>query len=133
MKTLNKNGDFQCNLCGQNFSSKELTLEHVEEVHNVQKGFDDFGSSSSDEYGEKSDESSETDDESSGVDENDEQQSDNSEDGDNSNVVSFANSGRKILYETNEIRFARSVIQEYAEEIRQRKLSTKIIELNQRM
>lgn len=119
-------------MCSQVFETKELTLTHIENVHNVH-GNDDFGSSSSDDYGGEKSESSETDDESSGVDENEESSESNLEDDDNSNIVTFAEKGKKSMYETEELKYSRTVVQDYSEELRQSRLSSKLIELNQEL
>lgn len=121
----------QCNLCGEKFTTKELTIEHIENVH---KKDDDFGSSSSDDYSEKSGDSSETDDESSGVDEN-EQNSENSVDDDevDSKIVSFPIKGRKSVNETDESKRSREVLYDYIEQLRGTKLSSKIVELQKEL
>jgi hypothetical protein len=116
----------QCKLCDQRFPSKELTLEHIENIHNVHKEAEsDFGNSSSDEFDGKSDASSETDDESSGVDENEQSSGENSDD-DGSNIVSFADSGRKTVTDSTEIQFARTVVNDYADSLKATKLTSEI-------
>lgn len=136
VRSLGENGESQCNLCGQKFTTKELTLDHLESVHNVHKEeAEDFGNSSSDEFDGKSNESSETDDESSGVDENEQSSNEYSDDDDNSNHVSFAeHSGRKPQTETVEIKFSRAVVQKYLDqELRYTKSTPRIAELNREL
>lgn len=92
----------------------------------------DFGDSSSEEFNNESDESSESE-ESSGVDEDEQSVAESSEQEDNSKTVKFCEKGRKKTCETAEYKFARSVLQDYVEDIRTRKLSTKIYELNSKL
>lgn len=111
---METNGYEQCKICGTSFEKRKEILEHLEEVHNINKEGADFEASSSDVSMHEEDESSES--EGSSAEVSSEIETVNEDEVSNDSINVSNRQGKLPTTESQEIKNSRKLITSYTEQ-----------------